>query len=194
MKRLAKWLINMGLVLVAAFAIFALILPSAFSTRLAIVRSNSMSPAMPAGSLAILTPVDPAAIEVGDIIAFNPPWDRHVTVSHRVVEVRSNGFVTKGDAVEDPDAFIIPPESVIGTVSWHISYVGYPLNDIGNFARSIWGFGLLIVLPAMIVFGSAMRDANFMYSPGKRRARLLKKREERLKKRAPGSWRLRRAA
>lgn len=193
MKRLAKWLINMGLVLVAAFAIFALILPSAFSTSLAIVRSNSMSPAMPAGSLAILTPVDPAAIEVGDIIAFNPPWDRRVTVSHRVAEVRSNGFVTKGDAVEDPDAFIIPPESVIGTVSWHIPYVGYPLNDIGNFARSIWGFGLLIVLPAMIVFGSAIRDANFMYSPGKRRARLLKKREERLKKRAPGSWRLRRA-
>ena len=193
MRQLAKWSVNIVLVVVVLFAILAILLPSVFSTRLAIVRTSSMEPAMPAGSLAVMSPVDPANIEVGDIIAFDPPWEEGVTVSHRVVEVLDNGFVTKGDAVEDSDPFIIPGENVIGQVSWHIPYVGYPLNDVRNFASSIWGFCLVIVLPAMVIFGSTIRDVNFMYNPGKRRARLLKKREERRKKRSPRSWQRRRA-
>ncbi|MCK5644158.1 MAG: signal peptidase I, partial [Gammaproteobacteria bacterium] len=145
------------------------------------------------GSLAAMSPVNPADIKVGDIISFNPPWDEDVIVSHRVVQVLDNGFVTKGDAVEDSDPFVIPKGNVIGRVSWNIPYVGYALNDVRRFASSIWGFCLVIVLPAMVVLGSALRDANFMYNPGKRRARLLKKRAERLKKRSPRSWQLRAA-
>jgi len=192
-RKAAKWVVNMTLGLVVLFVIFAIILPSAFSTRLAIVRSSSMEPALPAGALAVMSPVDPANIEVGQIIAFHPPWDEDATVSHRVVEILSNGFVTKGDAVEDQDPFVIPEESVISSVSWHIPHVGYALNDLRRFASSVWGFCVAIVLPSMLVFGSAIRDVNFSLSPGKRRARLLKKREERLKKRAPRSWQLRRA-
>lgn len=193
MRRLAKWLTNILLVLVVLVAIFAIILPTALSARLAIVYSSSMTPEMPAGSLALMEPVDTATIEVGDIIAFNPPWDEDVTVSHRVAEIVSTGFVTKGDAVEDSDPFIIPEENVIGGVSWHIPLVGYGLNEMRHFARTVWGFCLLVVLPAMVIFGSAIRDVNFMVSPGKRRARLRKKRAERLKKRSPRSWQLKRA-
>ena len=185
MRKLAKWLVGIVLVLVVMVAIFAILLPSFFAPGLAIVYSASMAPAMPAGSLAITEPVDPTTIEVGDIIAFNPPWDPDpdVTVSHRVVEILSTGFVTKGDANEDPDPFRIGAEDVVARVRFHIPYVGYPLVEIRRFASSVWGFCLLIVLPAMVIFGSAARDMNFKYSPGKRRARVLKKREDRLKKR-----------
>ncbi|MBA7618288.1 hypothetical protein ES703_25609 [subsurface metagenome] len=183
MRKLAKWLVGIVLGLVVMVAILAILLPSIFAPGLAIVYSASMAPAMPAGSLAITEPVDPTTIEVGDIIAFNPPWDEDVTVSHRVVEILSTGFVTKGDANEDPDPFVIPEENVIGQVSFHIPYVGYPLVEIRRFASSVWGFCLLIVLPSMVIFGSAARDMNFKYSPGKKRARVLKKREDRLKKR-----------
>lgn len=186
MRKLAKWLVGIVLVLVVMVAILAILLPSIFAHGLAIVYSASMAPAMPAGSLAITGPVDPNTIEVGDIIAFNPPWDEDVTVSHRVVDViegESPAFVTKGDANEDPDPFVIPEENVIGRVSFHIPYVGYPLVEIRRFASSVWGFYLLIVLPSMVIFGSAARDMNFKYSPGKRRVRVLKKREDRLKKR-----------
>ena len=191
MKRLTRWLINIALVLVVLFAIFAIILPSAFSSSLAIVRSSSMEPALPAGSLAMVGPVDTDSIEVGDVIAFNPPWDPGITVTHRVVEVRSDGFVTKGDASEDPDPFVIPAADVIGRPSWHIPYIGYALSHIGSFARSIWGFALLIVLPAVVIFASAIRDVTPMYRLGMRRARSLKKREQRLKRRAPASWQFR---
>ena len=196
MKQIARWTVNTLLILLVVLALFALLLPSLFSTRLAIVYSASMEPALPAGSLAVMTPIDQDTImetvEVGDIIVFNPPWQSEITVSHRVTQVLSDSFVTKGDASEDYDPFTIPKQSVLGKVSWHIPYVGYPLVEIKNFASTIWGFCLLIVLPAMVVLGSAIIDVNFMYSPGKRRARLAKKRKEYMKKRGYSSRQLRR--
>lgn len=188
MRRLAKWVGMIALALMALVAIFAILVPSVFSTRLAIVYSGSMEPALPAGSLAVSQPVDPTTIQVGDIIAFDPPWDPRagVIVSHRVIGViddDSLGFITKGDANEDPDPLPVYVNNVKSKVLFHIAYVGYPLVAIRQFASSIWGFGLLIVLPALIIFGSAARDLNLKYNPGKRRDRILKRRENRLKKR-----------
>lgn len=194
MQRLAKWVINLGLGLILLFAIFALILPSAFSARIAIVRSDSMSPVMPAGSLAVMSPIDPATVKVGDIITFEAPMNADVTVSHRVMEVRSGGFVTKGDASEDFDPFIIPHEDVLGRVSWHISYLGYALNSVKNFVSTIWGLILMVVLPTAIIFASAVSDFYFSHSPAKRRARLIKRREERMRRRAHRTWPLGRLA
>lgn len=190
---MVRYLINLLAGVALLVAVLALVLPTAFSTKLAIVRSDSMSPAMPAGAVAVMREIDPAQIEVGDIIAFEPPWDPEVIVSHRVQEVRDNGFVAKGDANEDPDPFIVPAANVIGTVSWHIPRVGYALSELSTFARSIWGFMLLIVIPAAVIFGSAINDASFMLSPGRRRERLVRKRDQRLTRRAPKAWRLRRA-
>ena len=181
------------MVLVAGFA---LVLPSVFSTGLAIVYSSSMEPAMPKGSLAAASPVDPRSLRVGDIIAYHNPRNPKVTVSHRIVEVmdgESVGFRTKGDANEVPDSYVVPAENVVGRVTWHIPHIGFALDEIMHFVRTAWGLGFLIGLPVVIIFGSTIRDVNFMHSPRKRRARLLKKRAERLKRRAPRSWQLSRA-
>ena len=193
MRRLTKWLVGVALVLVLLFVVAALVLPSAFSTSLAIVRSSSMGSAMPAGSLAVVSSVDPATVVVGDIIAFTPPWDTDVTVSHRVVDMQDGGFVTKGDAVEDADPYLIYPEYVTGRVSWHVPYIGYVLSDIRSFTSTTGGLVVLVVVPALVILGSAVSDAYFMYSPRKRRDRLLRQRRERVKRRTRGSWSLGRA-
>ena len=196
MRRLAKSVVTIVLMLAILVAILAFLLPSLFSGRLAVIYSSSMQPAMPKGSLVMANAADPATIEVGDIIAFHPPDNPDITVSHRVIEViggESLSFQTKGDAAGEADSYTVPAENLVGKVAWHIPYVGYPLHEIRQFAHSPWGLFLLIALPAMIVFGSAIRDLNSMYSAGGRRARIQKKREKLLKKRAPGSWRLRRA-
>lgn len=196
MKRLTKWGVTILLLLVVLVAIFGLLLPSIFSASLAIVYSSSMEPAMPRGSLAAMSPVDPASLSVGDIIAYNHPRNPKVTVSHRIIEVidgESLGFRTKGDANEAPDPSVVPAENVAGRVTWHMPHIGFALDEIGSFVRTAWGLGLLVGLPAVIILGSTIMDANLKYNPRKRRERWRKKREELLKRRAPRSVQLKRA-
>lgn len=187
MRRLAHWLTNIILVLLVLATVLFVLLPAIFASSLAVVYSGSMAPAMPMGAIAWLQPVDPAEIEVGDIIAFDPPWDDYdVTISHRVIEVvdgETLGFVTKGDANEDPDPDIAPADSVLGKVPFNIPNLGYVLAYIARYSRSQLGFALFIGLPTVLLIGSATRDMNFMLSPGKRRARQRKKIMERRKKR-----------
>ena len=184
----------MGLLgIVLLFVIFALTMPSIFSTRLALVRGASMGDALPGGSLAFINSVHTSDIDIGDIITFEAPWTSDLTVSHRVIEIGSSGFVTKGDANKEKDPVVIPVENVYGLVSWHIPYLGYAFSGISSTASNIWGFFLMVIVPSGALLGILARDLNFMYNPGKRRARLLKRRRDRIKKRAPHSWMLSRA-
>ena len=59
--------------------------------------------------------------QVGDIITFNV---KGRYVSHRVIE-KSDWYKTKGDANEDPDTWIIPPQAVSGEYWFRIPYLGY---------------------------------------------------------------------
>lgn len=164
MKRAGKWAGNIILGLVVCFALFAILIPSVFSGSLAIVRSSSMEPAMHAGALAIMLPVDPEDVEVGDIIVFDPPWDSdpNVTVSHRVIGVLyDNGqlrFDTKGDATEESDPYYVPAESVHGKVLFSIPYLGYAANSALGYVRTWLGLVTLVCIPLVILIGSAIRD------------------------------------
>ena len=70
--------------------------------RLATVLTGSMAPGMPAGSMAVLVPIDPGAVRVGDVITYQAPLPDHRVVTHRVVEIVAGGphpvLRTKGDA------------------------------------------------------------------------------------------------
>lgn len=165
MKRAGKWAGNIILGLVLCFVLFAFLIPSAFSGTLAIVRSSSMEPAMRAGALAVMLPIDAEDVKVGDIIAFDPPWDPDpdVTVSHRVIGVRHDGqilFDTKGDATEESDPYYVPALSVHGKVIFNIPYLGYAANAVVGYVRTWLGFVTLVCIPMVILVGSAIRDVN----------------------------------
>ena len=184
MRRLVKWLAYTILVLVFLIAIFGFLLPTVFASKLAVISSGSMGAAMPEGALAVLEEVDPAAIEVGDIIAFKYTPD--TTVSHRVIEVlegETRSFRTQGDANKDADPGEVPAADVIGRVRFNIPHLGYIVERIGDYTRGQLGFVLFICLPGIVLIGSAARDLNFMLSPGKKMARRRKKVMERRKKR-----------
>jgi len=185
MRRVVKWSTIILLGLLVVIAIVFVLLPAVFASRLGVVYSGSMEPAMPVGAIVWMEPVDPAQIKVGDIIAFNPPWDPDATVSHRVIEVieaPTLGFYTKGDVNEDPDFDTVPADNVLARVSFNIHNLGYVLGYIRQYTRGPLGFTLSIALPTVLLIGSAMRDMNFMLSPAKRRARQLKKMMERRKR------------
>ena len=165
MKRAGKWAGNIILGLVVCFALFAVLIPSVFSGGLAIVRSSSMEPAMRAGALAVMLPIDAADVKVGDIIAFDPPWDSgsDVTVSHRVIGVLDNGqlrFDTKGDALEGSDPYYVPGESVQGKVLFSIPYLGYAANSALGYVRTWLGLVTLVCIPLVILIVSAIRDVS----------------------------------
>ena len=186
MRYLISWLKYIALILLVLLAVVLVVLPAVFTSSLAVVYSGSMEPEMPRGALAWMEPVDPATIEVGDIIAFNPPRDPDVTVSHRVIEVikgETLAFSTKGDANEDPDWDVVPADNIVARVSFNLPNMGYFLLRVGKYTKGMIGFVLFIAVPTVLLIGSAMRDMNFMLNPRKIRARQRKKMLERRKRR-----------
>jgi signal peptidase len=114
--------------------------------RLQVVESGSMTPGIPVGSLVVAAPIDPAEIEVGNVVVFDDPEaDRQVT--HRVVTVldQEGGlyFETKGDANRRPDRAPVPAGNVRGVMRWHIPLLGRGLHSLA------WprGFIVLVAVP-----------------------------------------------
>jgi len=116
-------------------------------TRYEPVYTGSMEPAIPVGSVVVIKPADPETLKVGDIICFKTEAEYPKTVTHRIIGITSQGFITKGDANEDPDQWIVKKENVIGKVIAVIPLLGY----LGYFVRTPIGFTLLIIIPATII-------------------------------------------
>ena len=163
MKTFLKW-VSYTLLGAIVIVLGSMLMVTTFSSAsLAIVRSASMEPTMPAGSVAIMIPVDPETVQVGDIIVFTPPWDPDVTVSHRVIDMRhENGlhFDTKGDAMEDADPYYVPASDVQGKVLFNIPHVGFATNEVLPYIKTWWGLVIFIMVPSMIIFGNTIRDVN----------------------------------
>ena len=70
-----------------------------------VVRSGSMEPTIPTGSMVLVQRVAAAEIAVGDVVAVERP--DHTRVTHRVVGLERRGetaeLTLKGDANEDAD-------------------------------------------------------------------------------------------
>ncbi len=159
---LKKWKLHVGITLATMailIVLFFIILPLfQGSLHLLTVLSGSMEPEMHAGDVIVSTKVDPENIAVGDIITFrlNSDDDPNRFVTHRVIEITERDgylqFKTKGDANEDPDSGAIAESQVVGKVVFIIPYIGH----IGNFARSILGYIVFIVIPALLLIGNEL--------------------------------------
>ena len=156
LKKVFQVLATLLLVVVVLACVGIFIAPR-FGWHLDIVYGGSMQPAMKLGSLAVIQPVQPQDVGVGDAITYSSTQSTTVT-THRVIEVIDNGgilsFRTKGDANEDPDAYTVPAENVVGRVWLSVPYVGYAMD----FVKKPLGFGLLIGIPAAIIIGMELKN------------------------------------
>jgi len=118
------------------------------------VYTGSMEPTIPVGSIVVIKPANPETLKVGDIICFKVETERPTTVTHRIIGITSQGFITKGDANEDPDTWIVKKQDVIGEVIAIIPYIGY----LGYFVRTPIGFTLLIIIPATLIIAIEIRN------------------------------------
>lgn len=116
-----------------------------------VVLSGSMEPNYHVGALIYDKKVDPADLEVGDVITF--VLDEDLTVAtHRIVEIDPEGehFYTKGDANDARDGAPVYAPNIVGTPVFTIPYLGYFSNWIthppGMYLGITGGAVLLILL------------------------------------------------
>jgi len=116
------------------------------------VYTGSMEPAIPVGGIVVIKPVDPETLKIGDIICFT--LTEPTSITHRIINITDQGFITKGDANNAPDQWIVKKENIIGKVILTIPFIGY----IGYFVRTPTGFILLILLPASLIIIMEIRN------------------------------------
>ena len=160
-KRMLRRVLDLALVLLVAAALagvfFGRILPMLGPTTL-VVRGPSMAPAIPIGALLVTTPVEAAALAVGDVVSIRVGPEL-VVFTHRIVRVvPRQGEIwieTKGDANDTSDPALIPASSVVGRVSLTVPLLGYLVALLA----SLSGVLLLIGLVGVLLLGAWILDS-----------------------------------
>lgn len=131
LKKAGTLFINVFLLIMPTAAAMLIILKMAGIIPY-VVMSGSMEPEIPVGSLCFVnTNVSYESIVKGDIIAFTA--DGEFCITHRVTDVGTDGFVTKGDGNSKEDLWKVRQKNYKGkTVVW-IPYIGYILRIIPEF-------------------------------------------------------------
>lgn len=139
--------ITVALLLLLGLLLIVTAFPVTGNIKAYVVQSGSMEPAIKTGSLVFIKPH--ASYKIGDVITFGP--EKLVPTTHRIVEIKDTYegrvYTTKGDANQSSDENSIQASEIRGSVFLNIPYFGY----IVHFARQPLGFGVLIVLPALIL-------------------------------------------
>ena len=165
MRRGGKWLGNFIFGLVILAALFVFLSSHFFGWRFDGVFTGSMEPTLNVGGVVAIRPVDPLAVEVGDITTYKAPIEPDLIVTHRVVEVINDGgslgFRTKGDANNGLDDFIIPERNIVGNVWLYIPLFGHLVKLL----KTPLGFLLCLIVPgALIIWGEGKKIAAIIKS------------------------------
>jgi signal peptidase len=104
-----------------------------------------MEPAIKTGSVVVVKPAD--SYKVGDVITFGPVSKTKSPTTHRIAEIKDGNYLTRGDANNAEDMRTVSRYEIIGKVIFSVPYVGYAVAA----AQKPWGFGLIIVVPAVLI-------------------------------------------
>lgn len=128
-KRIIHYLALSCYVLITIYALICI--PSIFGYRPLVVLSGSMEPSYKVGSIIYYKQVEKSEIQIGDAITYR--LSDGSFVSHRVVGVLADNYITKGDANNAQDAMPVNYSSVVGKdAKTSIPYVGYFVKIVGD--------------------------------------------------------------
>ncbi|HOY60881.1 MAG TPA: signal peptidase I [Candidatus Woesebacteria bacterium] len=138
------------ILIILLFLICSPLLPIKNLPRFFIVTSGSMEPLVKSGSLALTKNINPSSLKIGDIVAFSSPANPEDTVLHRISSIKSTTplrFSTKGDNNQDEDTWDLVEGGIKGKYLFSLPYLG----KIIAFIQTLFGFILVICLPALII-------------------------------------------
>ncbi|MBP3898249.1 MAG: signal peptidase I [Mogibacterium sp.] len=127
-----------------------------------VVVSGSMEPAIPVGSIVMSKPVEPAELEVGDVIVFYTEKHIDTPVTHRVVENRidEREVITKGDANSSNDLSPVFYENIEGKVLHHIPRIGFVVGLFGTTLGKISALMIIVAGYLLTLIGSNFSKNN----------------------------------
>jgi signal peptidase I len=147
----ATWILMVVATVVVLALVATTVGPKVLPYQALVVRSGSMAPTIPTGSIVFYKKRAASKVKVGDIIVFAKPGQADEKVTHRVYQIGNgtNGryFITKGDANGAVDDWRIPAVGTGWIAAFHVPYVGYALADI----QSQTGRLLLLLIPAILL-------------------------------------------
>ena len=121
MKRVIKTIVD-GIFIILLMAAALLVILRAFGINAYAVRTASMSPTCPIGTMIFAKPTSIDRLHEGDIIVFQK---NTLIVTHRIYSISDNKVRTKGDNNNTPDSFEISEDELVGQVVFYVYYVGY---------------------------------------------------------------------
>ena len=131
----------------------ALILLRIANVRAFVVRTGSMEPEIPTGSVCFVdckTPFE--TIVVGDIIMFGV--SDNMTVTHRVIRQENGALITKGDANNVEDSQPVTEENYLGKTVFHISKIGFLVEFLQSLGgKIVLGCVFMLLLSSSVMTG-----------------------------------------
>lgn len=136
LRWVARLLAGLVALAIAGAVVAVAVLPRLTGGQAMTVLSGSMTPTIPVGSLVLVRPIDPGALQVGDVATYQVEPGRPVYVTHRVVAVgHTDGhrtFTFKGDANKAADTTPIVPGQVRGKVWFHVPHLGRIRDELSS--------------------------------------------------------------
>ena len=114
------------------------------------VSGYSMEPLITHSDIVIIKPVT-EPLTTGDIITFRT--SDKIKVTHRIVGITKDGYITKGDNNPKNDDTPVPKSMIVGKLWFKIPYVG----GIFDFASTQSGYILLTLIPAILLIAIETR-------------------------------------
>lgn len=153
--RFALRIVNWAATIILVAALLALTaLGAAIATGLkpAVVKTGSMRPNYPPGTLILVKPTPAAQLKLGQVITFTDPDDpKRGLVTHRIVKIEQvKGrpiFTTQGDANPAPDTWRLKLASDAGLLKHHVPKVG----KLSFLVRTKEGYLALLGIPVLLL-------------------------------------------
>jgi signal peptidase len=148
----------MVVVVVVSAALVTVVIPRLAGATPYDVRTGSMRPGMPPGTLVVVRPVDPADLDVGSVVTFLPRPDDPTLVTHRIVGqgVDTLGrpvYLTRGDANDAPDPGSIRAGQIVGERWYSVPYLGHLTALLSSRQRAV---GVYVVAGGLLLYSAVM--------------------------------------
>lgn len=124
-------------------------IPTLWGHKPLVVISGSMEPVLKVGGILYYEKIDVNEFDEGDILVYTTK--DHV-ISHRIVNITDNGFITKGDVNNSVDGELVNENQILGKgTNWCIPFIGY-------YADYIYGHKYLLYISLALIIIDLCND------------------------------------
>ncbi|HWK91759.1 MAG TPA: signal peptidase I [Luteimicrobium sp.] len=145
------------LTLVLVMAALLIVVPQLAGGIPLTILSGSMEPNLPVGSLAVVVPVEPEDVRIGQVVTYLPNPDDPTPITHRVTAIthRADGgltFTFQGDANAAPDR-PVQDYQVRAKVLYAVPWLGHLNNAVNGEHKHV---ALYVVAGGMFVWAGSL--------------------------------------